>query len=451
MDSNTPISEGTALTTLPDVTDTKTRKVKVMASKPTGSRPNARTEDDYVKLVIEAWQVAVVGILESGRWLSEARANMPHGQWRAMVDTKLRRLFKHETARRLIKIAQDERITNASIRSLLPPHWRVLWELHRLSDEDFEAARAAGIIHPDMKCKDVARFKKTRERERNVAKLHAAHAALGAGASTIVGNLHNQDCVRALDGPGNFADAATIDLSYAKVDLPFYDVAGRVLAHVMKDGASLLAWIGQVYYLDALNLLREHLNFQFPLVHVLLGNRRQQIISQKVSTNSKHVAWFVKGRYQGPLIRDTIIVPSSLCEPEKNYHDWQQHESDAHDWMSYFVHEGDCVFDLALGTGTFGVVAVKLGARIVGYEIEKATYDIAVARISLAHSGLGSRTSEGERRLLNFVAPRRPPLGSPPNRRSGNGVPLIRRPLTAFRPLPSQRSKPRDAWSRSRR
>jgi hypothetical protein len=59
--------------------------------------------------------------------------------------------FGPRTAQRLMAIAGDERLTKAPHASLLPQSWMTLYELTRLTDEQFAAAVADGAINPEMR------------------------------------------------------------------------------------------------------------------------------------------------------------------------------------------------------------------------------------------------------------------------------------------------------------
>jgi hypothetical protein len=58
--------------------------------------------------------------------------------------------FGSSTAERLMAIAHDRRLTNPAHGQHLPPHWRTLYELARLSDKVFAARIADGTIYADM-------------------------------------------------------------------------------------------------------------------------------------------------------------------------------------------------------------------------------------------------------------------------------------------------------------
>ena len=64
--------------------------------------------------------------------------------------------FKARTAQMLMAVARDERLTNAHHGSLLPPSWKTLYELTKLSDDVFAAKLADGSVHPDtLPCEEM--------------------------------------------------------------------------------------------------------------------------------------------------------------------------------------------------------------------------------------------------------------------------------------------------------
>jgi hypothetical protein len=114
--------------------------------------------------------------LEAGRLLIEAKAALPHGSFLYMVDSELP--FKRSTAFRLMTIAADPRLTNGAHVQHLPPHWGTLYELTKLTDEQFEARLATGGIHPEMERRDVVVAAIRERRAEREVELGAFQAAL---------------------------------------------------------------------------------------------------------------------------------------------------------------------------------------------------------------------------------------------------------------------------------
>lgn len=117
----------------------------------------------WAELIAAAWRQSVNGVIRAGQLLNEAKAALPHGEYLQMVENALP--FKARTAQRLMAIAQDERITNATHATLLPQHWTTLYDLTQLDDTEFEAKITDGTIHPEMQRRDVAQSIKRKHRD----------------------------------------------------------------------------------------------------------------------------------------------------------------------------------------------------------------------------------------------------------------------------------------------
>jgi hypothetical protein len=117
-----------------------------------------RTHDRafYTGKIKAAWHKQLAGIFEVGDTLIEAKSGkhkLAHGEFEAMIrgaDLP----FREQTAQRLMTIARDKRLRKASHGTLLPPHWRTLYELTRLTDAAFNGAIASKAIHSDMQRRD---------------------------------------------------------------------------------------------------------------------------------------------------------------------------------------------------------------------------------------------------------------------------------------------------------
>ena len=104
--------------------------------------------------ITDCWRQSVEAIIDTGRLLSEAKSALGHGTFSKLIHEELP--FSARTAQRLMAIASDPRLTDATHVSLLPPHWGTLYELTRLDDGQFAHRIADGTIRPDMDRKDIA-------------------------------------------------------------------------------------------------------------------------------------------------------------------------------------------------------------------------------------------------------------------------------------------------------
>ena len=124
---------------------------------PRNHRANWLASKYWAKKIAAAWQSSLQGILECARLLIAAKEGpkkLPHGGSERMVNKELP--FGPSTAQRLMKIGRDRRLTNPAHGPLLPPSWRTLYELTKLSDAEFNAMLTDGRIRPDME-RDEAR------------------------------------------------------------------------------------------------------------------------------------------------------------------------------------------------------------------------------------------------------------------------------------------------------
>ena len=131
---------------------------------------------EWAERITMAWRKSVEAVLDAGRLLKEAKTALPHGAFTAMIENDLP--FGARTVQMLMKIADDPRITDPNHGSLLPASWRTLYELTKLTDEQFEARLSTGGIHPEMERRDIVVAAIRERRAEREAELGAFQAAL---------------------------------------------------------------------------------------------------------------------------------------------------------------------------------------------------------------------------------------------------------------------------------
>jgi hypothetical protein len=117
-----------------------------------------------------AWQQSVTGILEVGRLLIDAKAELGYGDFGAMFEAGEVK-FSIRTAEYLMDIGRDERLNNPKYISHLPPHWATLKELTKVTGDVFEAAVDDKLIHPGMSCADAKKLQRPAQKPRREADL----------------------------------------------------------------------------------------------------------------------------------------------------------------------------------------------------------------------------------------------------------------------------------------
>lgn len=105
-----------------------------------------------------------------------------------------------------------------------------------------------------------------------------------------------------------------------------------------------------------------------------------RVYGRHVFSCQKPLLWYVKGTYQGDWISNDLIT--SKGSADKLLHPWQQSESGFTEIIERFTKTGQTILDPFLGSGTTGVVALRLGRRFIGIEIDKRTFRIARNRLA---------------------------------------------------------------------
>lgn len=110
-------------------------------------------ETFYADRVTASLAKTAQGFIETGRWLIEAKEELPHGRWTGWVEERLP--ISYQTANRFMKIAEglESKFPNRGDLPLLPPAERTLYDLARLDDEEFERVRPK--LSPEMTRSDL--------------------------------------------------------------------------------------------------------------------------------------------------------------------------------------------------------------------------------------------------------------------------------------------------------
>jgi hypothetical protein len=111
----------------------------------------------WAKRIHGSWQKAVESIIETGKLLLEAKADLPHGEFTNMINERLP--FGPRTAEMLMKVAEHPVISDPNQWFAFPPSWRTLSELALLPPKIVKERIADHTINPEMRRIDVARLK----------------------------------------------------------------------------------------------------------------------------------------------------------------------------------------------------------------------------------------------------------------------------------------------------
>lgn len=111
----------------------------------------------WAEKITTTYGETVQAIVEVGRQLIQAKAELNRGQWGDMTGEATGKPmipFGCRTAQRYMAIADNPVLSNPTHGSDLPASWRTLTVLATLDPADLESAIADGIVNPEMQRKD---------------------------------------------------------------------------------------------------------------------------------------------------------------------------------------------------------------------------------------------------------------------------------------------------------
>ena len=200
-----------------------------------------------------------------------------------------------------------------------------------------------------------------------------------------------------LDLPGESVDLCITDPPYGSKYLDCYRKL-RSVSRLLKPGGSLLVLTGQVCFLQIAQILSASPALRY---HWLCSaqmdpdSTHSQIRSHRVSVGHKPILWYVKGKYNGPYVRDALPLGVNI---QKVNHIWEQ----PLDWTNYYIDKltrpGDLVLDPFAGSGSTGLSALSLDRRFLGIELGKKHVIVAQKRLADEQTKLAELN--GSRRFL---------------------------------------------------
>lgn len=117
-----------------------------------------QTRQQYAREIAARWGEARDRFLTIGRYLIQAKATLPHGEFEDMVRNDLP--FEVGVAFQLRAVAEavdSGKITLAE----LPRTYSVAYQIATLADEQLQLARARNLLRPDVPRAEVLRFKQS--------------------------------------------------------------------------------------------------------------------------------------------------------------------------------------------------------------------------------------------------------------------------------------------------
>ncbi len=176
-------------------------------------------------------------------------------------------------------------------------------------------------------------------------------------------------------------DAIITDPPYPREYLHTFTDLAELASRSLKPGGSLVVMSGQSYLPEVIHRLESSgLTYQWTLAYLTPGGQATQLWARKVNTFWKPLLWFTNGEYDGDWIGD--VARSDVNDNDKNHHHWGQSESGMADVIRRFTSPGDLIVDPFLGGGTTGIVALQLGRRFIGADVEQEAIDATRRRLA---------------------------------------------------------------------
>ena len=128
-------------------------------------QPNAPSVDDFALRINACWRKAVESIIETGKELIQARAQLAYGEWGKLFRDPKKVPFSQRTADYLMRIANHSVLSNSQYVANLPASWSTLSHIADLPGEAIVGLIADGSITPDTQAADVKEIAKRLEDE----------------------------------------------------------------------------------------------------------------------------------------------------------------------------------------------------------------------------------------------------------------------------------------------
>lgn len=119
-------------------------------------RRELTTREDFAREIGRLWDQSLEAMVEIGRRLNEAKEQLAHGEFDAMVERDLP--FSPATGRKLRQVAQ---FVDAEVlpKDQLPGSYSTVFLLSSLTPEELEQARSRGLVGPKVKRAELERFR----------------------------------------------------------------------------------------------------------------------------------------------------------------------------------------------------------------------------------------------------------------------------------------------------
>jgi len=179
--------------------------------------------------------------------------------------------------------------------------------------------------------------------------------------------------------PDKSIDLVFTDPPFSKDNLQLYNDLIKESARVLKDGGSLVFYVGNTLLPQVINLTSSELKYWWMLC-IELNEGHRLMYDKFVFSEYKILLWFVKGK------KPSILEPfGDRIRSNMNYkalHPWEQSTGEASYMIRKLTVPHATIYDPMMGSGTTIIAALATGRKAIGIEVDKNTYDLAKKRVS---------------------------------------------------------------------
>jgi 16S rRNA G966 N2-methylase RsmD len=179
--------------------------------------------------------------------------------------------------------------------------------------------------------------------------------------------------------PDNSVDMIFTDPPFAAEFVSNYSKLGELAMRVLKDGGSLVTYVGLCLPEIINRLLDSGLKYNWTCYVRHMGSQAIPIGRAMVCGNQ--MLWLYKGESLDKSVMFVADYVESKQRPDKALHKWAQSQNVAEYFISKLTTENQTVCDPFMGSGTTGLAALKLRRQFIGIEIDKERFEIAQANI----------------------------------------------------------------------
>ncbi len=338
----------------------------------TGAAPV--TVEDFATLINTEWRKSVEGIIGAGRWLVQAKEALTE---RGDLTRLYERLDLGSTpastkvvAAQLMAIARSERLVKHALPKL-PASWATLYELTRLTDEEWAVVEPK--LHGGFQRKHIKKALHKRAKKNTADRRAPAELWDVDSVDLRVGDI------RSIDWPLASVDVIVTDPPYHERSLDCWSHLSSFARRVLKPGGMLVAMSGQAHLPEVMARL-SGLTYRWTMAYLMPGGQAVQVWPRKVNTFWKPVLVYTNGESDGRFwIGD--VCASDPNDNDKRFHEWGQSFSGITDLVGRVTERDDVVCDPFCGGGATVAACLHLGRTVWASDVDAEAVEVVRSRL----------------------------------------------------------------------